>query len=265
LFYPKDYGPYESTRVERAFGEMGRPLPTWKRRLLPVLYGFDNYSMRAPELPPGRLLEVGCASGSYLYSMASKGWKVTGVEFAEQAAQRSRALGFEVLCGQLEQVPLPDQHFDLVAAWMVLEHLHEPLTALEKLRRATRPGGWLAAGIPQAGSWELRAFRQYWYALQLPTHLFHYSPATLAELLRKAGWEPGQVFYQRNATNIVASIALWMQSRPGSARLGRTVMNLRGHTPRSELALRPLAWLLGCLKLSGRFTIWARNPGGDPL
>src|SRR3546814_19345766 len=63
-----------------------------------------------------------------------------------------------------------DLPVDLIVGWMVLEHLHQPLAVLRKLRRWIQPDGWLVLSVPDAGSLEFRVFGDRWYALQLPTH-----------------------------------------------------------------------------------------------
>src|SRR3546814_9273497 len=81
-----------------------------------------------------------------------------------------------------------DLPVDLIVGWMVLEHLHQPLAVLRKLRRWIQPDGWLVLSVPDAGSLEFRVFGDRWYALQLPTHLHHFSPETLANMMTAAGW-----------------------------------------------------------------------------
>src|SRR5207245_2207544 len=52
-YYPEDYGPYESTKVNPS-----KVPPTRKKRFLKLL---DTDTRKTPQLPPGRMLEIGCA------------------------------------------------------------------------------------------------------------------------------------------------------------------------------------------------------------
>src|SRR3546814_19485724 len=80
------------------------------------------------------------------------------------------------------------QHpFDLIVGWMVLEHLHQPLDVLQKLRSWVRPDGWIVLSVPDAGGLEVRLCGDRWDALQLPTHLHHFSPENLTRRLTAAG------------------------------------------------------------------------------
>src|SRR3546814_3023143 len=86
--------------------------------------------------------------------------------------------GYKVRNVSLEAAGDPQLPFDLIVGWMVLEHLHQPLDVLQKLRSWVRPDGWLVLSVPDAGGLEFRLFGDRWYALQLPTHLHHFSPET---------------------------------------------------------------------------------------
>ncbi|MFN2572492.1 MAG: class I SAM-dependent methyltransferase, partial [Gemmatimonadales bacterium] len=141
-FYPDEYGPYRDTRIDPDLG--AAPIDTrWKALLRSVL---APDSRRIPRLQPGRMLEVGCASGAFLAQMAHAGWEVSGVEFSETAGQAARSLGYRVHIGALDTAPAPDPDrlYDLVVAWMVLEHLPNPVQALRRLAAWSSPGAWLA-------------------------------------------------------------------------------------------------------------------------
>ena len=69
FYYPADYGPYLGTVVSGPAEGGG-----WKARL--VAMGkrlFDTKVHAIPDRAPGRMLELGCASGSYLHTMAARG------------------------------------------------------------------------------------------------------------------------------------------------------------------------------------------------
>ena len=80
------------------------------------------------------------------------------------------------------------------------------VNSLAKLMRWTRPGGWLVLSVPNAGSYEFKIFRDMWYALQLPTHLTHFTPKTIEQMLSRAGWRPENIFHHQNVNNLIASL-----------------------------------------------------------
>jgi SAM-dependent methyltransferase len=251
-YYPSDYGPYHSTpspaKVKPA---------TWHRRFKAKLNRFFGKDVRRlPDIPPGHLVEIGCASGAFLCDVRARGWSVEGIEFSGQAADTARALGLTVQTASVETALPPQKPADVLAAWMVLEHLHEPLEALKKIRAWVRPGGYLVAAVPDAGSLERRLFGEYWYGLHLPAHLYHYTPATLRTLLAKAGWELCAVHWQPNCSNLLNSLE-WMSEARGWQRTLRATRWMK-NSPKAAKLRRRLGWLLGVTRQSGRMEFWAR-------
>lgn len=252
-YYPDDYGPYLGTTVD--LGRQGKNL---KARLVSLGKRLlDSKAMSIPPTQPGRLLEIGCASGSYLHAMAGKGWQVEGIEFSPTAAALARKLGYDVDVGAVETIDKPAAQFDLIAGWMVLEHLHQPRAVLAKLRQWVSPTGKLALSVPNAGSFERRLFGPNWYALQLPTHLYHYDTQTIRELMKASGWRIVRIQHQRTLANAIASTGYWLRGK-GHISLGEKLIAFTESGGRlGALVLFPFAWLAAMFGQTGRMTIWA--------
>ena len=139
---------------------------------------------------PGKLLDVGCASGSLLRSMRQRGWEVFGIEPAPDAAAKAAGVpGARIKCGVLEDGDFPSGTFDAVTLWSVLEHLHDPRRTLRIIRDILNPAGLLHLCLPNFDSLERRLFGPRWFGLDMPRHLYHFSPATIRRLLREAGFD----------------------------------------------------------------------------
>lgn len=250
LYYPDNYGPYL----------VSPPAPKvlrWRHHVKArVARFFGRDTRRLPDVEPGHLLEIGCASGAYLLQMRQQGWSVEGIEFSPSAAATARQAGLQVRSGSLESVAPPERPADVVAAWMVLEHLHQPVQALTRVRQWVRPGGWLVGVVPDAGAFDFKLFRAHWYGLHLPNHLFHYTPETLAKVLASAGWDLVATRWQPNERNFLNSLELWLADR-SSQRPRRWVLWLRDARGAKRLR-RWLGWLLGMTRQSGRMEFWAR-------
>jgi 2-polyprenyl-3-methyl-5-hydroxy-6-metoxy-1,4-benzoquinol methylase len=256
FYYPPDYGPHLGTRVV----EPSRRRPAWLRKTASLVRSAANTnSERLPILAPGRMLEIGSASGSFLHRMAAKGWNVAGIELSPDAGGDARRLGFPVHVGRLEQAPPPEHPYDLVVGWMVLEHLHEPVAALRKLREWATRDAWLALSVPNAACYELDLFREKWYALQLPTHLWHFTPATLTKVLERGGWRVERLFYQRDLKNVIASAGYWLEDRNIIPRLARWLKKYPDREGSASLLIYPLSLALALLHQTGRMTVWARR------
>ena len=92
----------------------------------------------------GRLLDVGCSYGAFLELAAERGWRPSGIELSDKAcAYARRERGLDVHHGTLEAACLPDEAFDAVTLWDVIEHLERPLETVREIYRILAPGGVL--------------------------------------------------------------------------------------------------------------------------
>lgn len=247
-YYPADYGPYISdttswTKPTRVIKDLLRRFVGLNSRIL-------------PNVMPGRMLEIGCSSGNYMEQARSSGWTVDGIEFSSDAAAVARGKGFSVRTGAIELMTTTESKYDMITGWMVLEHLHEPVSTLRTLRNWIKPDGYLVVLVPSAESLSRRIFGSYNYDLQLPTHLFHYTPRTLSVVLENAGWKIEHVFWQRNCSTILNSFEYWATTckHPSLAKLAKWVRVGIVSIPLRGL----LSLLLGLTRQSGRIEVWAR-------
>lgn len=248
VYYPDDYGPYASS------GALSAPASSPLKVKLARFLGLDT--RRLPLDPPGRMLELGCASGDYLRRAQKLGWSVQGIEFSEAAARQARSKGLDVSAGTVEGSRGPAEPVDLIVAWMVLEHLHEPVQALSKIRSWLRPGGYLVFSVPDAGALERRLFGSAWYALHMPAHLYHFSPKTIRTLLGIAGWRVVRVRWQANPRNLLMSLAYAAEDK-GRPRAASAYLAL-ANASRFSLLRLAMGWCLARLRQSGQMEVWAQ-------
>lgn len=149
----------------------------------------------------GSLLDVGCATGSFLSVAQAKGWRCSGVEVSTFAAAEARQrTGCEVFCGKLEDAPYDGASFDAITMWDLLEHLPDPLVGLETARRLLKPGGFLLVNTPNENSLLRRVARLLYRgsggSITAPVnrlyhryHLYYFAAETLGVLFRRAGFD----------------------------------------------------------------------------
>jgi SAM-dependent methyltransferase len=124
-------------------------------------------------LTPGRLLDVGCANGDWMKMMAERGWHVAGLEPSENAVNPH---GLDIRRGGFPGAATwPAESFDVITAWAVFEHLHDPKRAFERAAFLLRPGGRLIALVTNINS----LFSRYSYREDVPRHLYFFSEKTL--------------------------------------------------------------------------------------
>jgi SAM-dependent methyltransferase len=145
--------------------------------------------------PPGRLLEVGCASGLLLKHAIERGWEAQGVELSAEAVERARALGLVVFRGDLPAAGLKSGCFDLVYMGDVLEHVPDCRAVLAEVARVLVPGGHLYLRGPITTNSLARRLALAAYGLagrelvlrEPPYHLWEFTPRPLWRLFETAG------------------------------------------------------------------------------
>jgi SAM-dependent methyltransferase len=159
----------------------------------------DRKAALAPHKQSGALLDMGCSSGAFLESLRGDGWKLHGIEMSSECAKIAEARsGAQVLVGNILDAPFRSESFDVITCFDVLEHLYEPRRVLAKVGDWLKPGGIFYVLVPNVAAAEARAFGSYWHGLELPRHLFHYSPASLKFLAESAGLRPVSLETRRN-------------------------------------------------------------------
>lgn len=136
----------------------------------------------------GTLLDLGCSSGGFLRAMRSPAWTLHGIEMSQEVARRAEAAsGATVFVGDIPDAPYAPNSFDVITCFHVLEHVYEPLVVLQRIESWLKPGGIFYFMVPNIDSAGARIFGSYWYALELPRHLYHYSPQSLRVMADAAG------------------------------------------------------------------------------
>jgi len=166
--------------------------------------------------PRGRVLDVGCGAGAALAAMAHReNWELYGVELDPGAAQRARALGFNVQQGDLIQADFEPGTFALVRMGHVLEHFREPLRALKRAYDLLRPGGILFGETPNTACWDFRLFGRYWGALHVPRHITLFCEKALRLACRQVGFEEVRVIPRLRTVGWSAGLQNFLSDRWG--------------------------------------------------
>jgi 2-polyprenyl-3-methyl-5-hydroxy-6-metoxy-1,4-benzoquinol methylase len=150
---------------------------------------------------PIRVLDIGCGRGVFLRQLHRLGAECYGSEISTFALPEDSD-GICFLKGRVEDLDLPDDHFDVVSLWHVLEHTTDPAATLAEVSRIVRPGGLAIIAVPNFGSLQRRLFGKHWFHLDLPRHTHHFSHAVLQDMLRASGFIPEVVATHSGEQNL---------------------------------------------------------------
>ena len=137
---------------------------------------------------PGRILDVGCASGTFLGAILAHGWHGEGVEpSAVQFELAKEALGAKCRLQQcsLQEAKLEGK-FDVVSLWDVLEHVADPVGFLQHCGQLLVPGGLIVLNVPDLDSLQARLLGERW-PLLLAEHLNYFNLSSLKLCATRAG------------------------------------------------------------------------------
>lgn len=136
--------------------------------------------------PGGFIIDVGCGGGEYLKIMQGIGYNVLGVEPHPAAAGILENKGIPVLKGAFQDVGIKDSTADQITMHQVLEHMQDPIFAIEKCFRILKDGGSLITHMPNVDSLGHRVFTEDWFPLDPPRHMFVFSPKSVSILFSKS-------------------------------------------------------------------------------
>jgi SAM-dependent methyltransferase len=155
------------------------------------LFHIATYEFARPHVTDKIVLDFGCGTGYGAHRLADSASHITGIDVAPgavafardrylpQAASAGNALEYvRIDPVELSPLPFPDNHFDTVLSFQVIEHVQSVADYLSEIRRVLRPGGVFICATPDR-RWRL-------FPRQRPFNVFHleeWAPEEMEQLL----------------------------------------------------------------------------------
>jgi len=227
-FYPKAYGPYQNSNQILKYGLLSMTL---KKFLIFFQSNTIPNHIRKKENKPQETevlnyLDFGCGGGAQLEDMRAQhpNWNFYGLDNNDFACEQARNKGFKIFCGDILNMNLPENFFDVVNMSHIIEHVHDPKAVLKRIYATMKPDAKLIVSTPNFNSLAAKIFRSYWYALDTPRHLFLFSQKNLSQLLHDCGFVIKKIEFD-----------------PGPKAALRSFYYLLG---RRDMSISPIVWRL---------------------
>ena len=217
-------------------------------------------TMLLPQVPAipypitgGKILDVGCGVGDTLMVLKELGWETFGIDIDEATVAIAKKRGVDhVRVGAYQTIAkYPDNFFDAIRLYHVIEHLDDPMRCLRLIRRKLKTGGQLIIGTPNVESVMARIFGTYWYNLDVPRHLVLFSPKTLLDFAEKAGFHVDALEFC-SAGGILGSIQYVLRDTLGIR------INLI-HRAWLVMMVYPIEWIIDKLHAGDVFVLRAKK------
>lgn len=216
-----------------------------------ILINLISHKMSIPFKTGGKLLDIGCGKGEFLFEMKNKGWETYGIELSEVSATYAKEkFGLNIFRGTLEEASYPDKFFDGITLHQVLEHLPDPTLTLLEVRRIIKDKGLIAISVPDASSLDSLIFKENWYPWEVPRHFYHFSPETINLLLEKTGFEVLRITHDCHPGGILLSIKYFFEDKGLNPLIGSLLV---------YPLVYPLSFINGKLGRSGSMAVYAKK------
>jgi SAM-dependent methyltransferase len=140
-----------------------------------------------------RILDVGCGDGFHLDLLArygSRSWVLEGVDASERAVRAGLAKGLTIHQGTIQQLTLPEEHYDFALLIATIEHVDDPRAVLRSVRRLLRPGGRALIVTDNTDTPSFRMFAgRHWGGYHFPRHWNLFDRSNLRRLVEQEGFE----------------------------------------------------------------------------
>lgn len=199
----------------------------------------------------GKILDVGCGTGDTLILLKKLGWDIYGIDMDKNAISIGKKRGLKNLkLGTFKDLDkYPDNFFDAIRLYHVIEHLDDPALCLRLIRKKLKRNGELIIGTPNMDSIISKLFKSHWYNLDSPRHFYLFSPVTLGRLVEKERFIIKKIEFF-SAGGIAGSIQYQLADV-----FGRKIDLI--HSLPVVLLFYPCEWVLDKLFLGDIFTLKA--------
>ena len=138
----------------------------------------------------GKLLDVGCAIGTFMNVAKERGWEVKGIDLNRSSVQKCKEAGLDVMCSAFEKHSFEKGSFDAIIMNDFLEHVPDPKEVLKTANGLLKKGGVILIVTPKIDSFMGKISGKKWLHLKPDEHIHFYNKKNLGRILKDAGFSP---------------------------------------------------------------------------
>lgn len=140
--------------------------------------------------PSGKMLDIGSGNGYFLHEAEKAGYSVIGQDISKYFVNLSKKnFGLNVHLGELTDLQFPQNSFDIITLFDVIEHAYHPDILLSECRRILKKDGILVITTHDFGNIFARIYGKKWRMVFPIGHVYYFTQQTLARLLTSCGFK----------------------------------------------------------------------------
>lgn len=254
-FYPDTYSPYNNADNLKNSDLKSLNFSSYSLMWLNNLFFANDRALPLIDREKIEILDYGCGDGSFLKNLDQNKYSCYGIDFSDLAVKRANLDSIVVYKEPVSQDQFQQSYFQIITAWMVLEHTYDPLAALRKLRFWLKDEGYLVISVPDFHSLHRILLPYYSYDNHVPNHTLHFTRKTIVSILEKSGFKVVDIKWQRNSRSLKMTLRNFI-----FCNYSNTVLVAYDNFCNSFIGkgvFKLLAFFLGVTSLSGRMVITA--------
>lgn len=182
-FYPDTYSWKETLTADTFFTKIIRKLEKLYREHL-LRYEVKK-SIKFTKKKKGKILDIGCGAGDRLNLFRKYGFDSYGTEITNMADYAKDFFGLNVIKKDLLEANLPDDFFDIITMYNVIEHVPNPGDIIKESYRILKKNGFLVIQTPNISCLQFIFLKNKWTVIDPPRHLYYFSDLILKKELEK--------------------------------------------------------------------------------
>ncbi len=192
-YYPISYPPFTKTSSFLNDGVVTKTLKSIKNRIFPRKSPELDNSDKPYKVDNTKLtvLDFGCGNGNNLLSIRSNhpNWSLYGFDIGENTEVKNIGSDITIIYDDFNKLSssFKNDYFDMIYMNNVLEHMNDPVKVIGDLSLLLKKGGQIIIEVPNIDSIKFKIFGRFFSSLDIPRHLYNFSPKTLTMVCEKNG------------------------------------------------------------------------------
>ena len=157
-----------------------------------------------------KVLDFGCGRGHLLLALQKQhpNWELYGFDIATNQEVKNIGHNIHIHLDDFSRMEenFEAKSFDLIYLNNVLEHVHDPKDIINRLSHILKDDGEIVIEIPNIDAFKFKLFGKNFSSLDIPRHLYHFSPDTIEKLCKKCNMNITEIKFAGTTKSTVLSL-----------------------------------------------------------